>query len=162
VLSRVGRIGAWGAVLAGGFLLAGCGGSDVASYLVDGTSDQALTVMRDKAYAWNKSWEVAVVLRRKPDCQRRHPLQKAGDGDFRLEVYRNAGGELLLHQGQYWYLADLNNCELQQAAAAPAEAGEPIGTFETRGGPLTFVAAAAPAAAAPDQPAVSAGGDARP
>ena len=60
-------------VLALGAALAGCGSTDMASMPIQG-SDHSLTLVREKPYAWSAGWDLAVVVTRMPDCQRRHHL----------------------------------------------------------------------------------------
>ncbi len=127
-------LAAWSAIL-----LAGCGSGDSASYLIDGSGNFAMTVVRDKDYAWSDNWQVALVMRRNPDCQRRHALRNVADGGFRMEVYRGAEGGFVLHQGKRWYVVDPASCGLQQVDTAPPQPGELVGSFVSRGDPLRFV-----------------------
>ena len=124
-------------------LLAACGSNDSASYLVDGTAEHALTLVRDKAYFWSGSWDLELVVANQPDCQRRHSLKPAAEGNFKLTVYRSGDGALILKQGKRWYVTDLRSCRLQQYAEQPPAPGEPIGIFEAKGAPLHFSLATA-------------------
>jgi hypothetical protein len=141
--------------LAGAALLAGCGSSDSASYLIDGTGAHALTLIRDRSYAWSDAWNLVLVVVNDPECQRRHELKPGGGNDnFKVEVYRAGAGAYILRQGKRWYVTDTAKCQLQQFKEPPPEPGELIGTFVTRGEPLHF------AAASPGQ-AAQAGGEPR-
>jgi hypothetical protein len=130
------------AVLCAGWV-AGCS-SESSSYLING-GDVALTLLRDKPYIWSGSWEMALVITHLPDCQRRHKLKNAGDGNFKLEVYRPAEGGYILHYGKRWYIAELRGCQLQAYTEPPNEPGELVGAFEARDEPVRFVAEAAAA-----------------
>jgi hypothetical protein len=125
-------------------LLSACS-SESSSYLIDG-GDTALTLLRDKPYLWSSSWEMALVVTHLPECQRRHKLKSAGDGNFKMEVYRPPEGGYILHHGKRWYVAELRGCQLQMYAEPPSEPGELIGTFEARDEPVRFVAEATTAA----------------
>jgi hypothetical protein len=125
-------------------LLTGCS-SESSSYMIDG-GDTALTLLRDKPYLWSGSWEMALVVTHLPECQRRHKLKSAGDGNFKLEVYRPPEGGYILHHGKRWYVAEMRGCQLQMYAEPPSEPGELIGAFEARDEPVRFVAEAAIAA----------------
>jgi hypothetical protein len=129
--------------LCGVCALSACGSSDFASYLIDGTADHALTLIRDKAYLWSDGWDLDLVVTSQPDCQRRHALKRSGDGNFKLNVYRSAEGAYILKQGKRWYVTELHSCRLQQYEEAPPAPGDLIGSFETRGGPLHFSPATA-------------------
>jgi hypothetical protein len=136
-------------------LLSACG-SESSSYMING-GDMALTLVRDKPYLWSGSWEMDLVVTNLPDCQRRHKLKNAGEGKFKLEVYRPPEGGYILHHGKRWYVAELRGCQLQMYAEPPSEPGELIGAFEARDEPVRFVAEAATAANMP--PSATGGGN---
>jgi hypothetical protein len=140
-------------------LLSACS-SESSSYMIDG-GDTALTLLRDKPYLWSGSWEMALVVTHLPECQRRHKLKSAGDGNFKLEVYRPPEGGYILHHGKRWYVAELRGCQLQMYAEPPSEPGELIGAFEARDEPVRFVADAATAATKPPSNAGGGNGVAR-
>lgn len=122
------------------FLAAGltaCGSSDLASMPIQG-SDHSLTLVREKPYAWSAGWDMAVVVSRMPDCMRRHHLKHVGDGAFKVEVFRTEQARWILHQGKRWYIAETDNCQLQQFEEKPAEPGTLVGIFSEKGGTLKF------------------------
>jgi hypothetical protein len=125
-------------VLALGALLAGCGATDMASMPIQDSS-HSLTLVREKPYAWSQGWDVAVVVARMPDCQRRHHLRRAADGEFRMEVFHTPQDNWILRKGQNWYITETRNCQLQQFKEAPAEPGTLVGAFEDKGGQFRFV-----------------------
>lgn len=117
--------------------LCGCGAIDMAAMPIQG-SDHALTLVREKPYAWSAGWDLAVVVARMPECQRRHHLKHMGDGKFRVEVFRTEQARWILHQGKRWYIADTETCQLQQFEQPPEDPGTPVGVFEDRSGQLGF------------------------
>lgn len=131
-------------------LLAGCGSSDTASLVIDGP-ETALTLERIKPYVWSGEWEVQLVVRRFPECQRRHNLAAAsGSGAYKMELFSPAPGAFIIKQGQHWYVTELKSCNLQAFKSPPPEPGTPVGAFVERDGALRFEKA--PAAAAPSAP----------
>lgn len=118
--------------------LAACGNSDVATLPIQG-SDHSLTLVREKPYIWSDGWELALVVSRMPDCMRRHHLKKAGDGSFKMDVFRSEQGAWILRQGKRWYVADTESCQLQQFEEKPAAPGTLVGSFEDKSGTLKFV-----------------------
>ena len=118
-------------------VLAGCGSTDMASMPIQG-SDHSLTLVREKQFAWSSGWDLAVVVSRMPDCQRRHHLKHMGDGTFKIEVFRTPQARWILHQGKRWYIADTESCLLQQFDEKPADPGTLVGVFDDKSGTLTF------------------------
>lgn len=118
-------------------LLAGCGVTDMASMPIQG-SDHSLTLVREKPLAWSSGWDLAVVVARMPDCQRRHHLKHMGDGNFNIEVFRTEEARWILHQGKRWYIAETENCQLQQFEEKPADPGTLVGVFDDKSGVLKF------------------------
>lgn len=125
-------------------LLAGCG-SDGASFAIDGNT-RALSVMRQKAYP-GAAWELALVVRNDPVCQRRHRMKDVS-GNTRVDLYQPAPGAWVLNQGKRWYVAELKSCGFEQFKEEPQQPGELVGTFLTRDDTFVFepVARAKPAA----------------
>ncbi|MDP2811092.1 MAG: hypothetical protein Q8O34_13170 [Rhodocyclaceae bacterium] len=121
-------------------LLAGCG-SEMASYLIAG-SEINMTLERTKPYFWSGGWDLAMIVRLDPVCQRRHKLRKIAAESFKVDVYSPERGVFILNQGKRWYVAQLKTCEMQQFDEAPPAPGELVGTFRTSGGEFKFVPAA--------------------
>lgn len=129
--------------------LAGCGSSDTASYLID-APNVALTLERIERYAWSDKWEVQLIVRQFPECQRRHNLAKATiNGSYKVDVYAPMPGAYILKQGKRWYVTDLKSCALQEYKEAPPEPGPLVGTFIAKDDALRFEKA-------PESPAPSA------
>ena len=124
-------------LLAFTFALSACGAIDMASMPIQG-SDHSLTLVREKPYAWSTGWDLAVVVARMPDCQRRHHLKSVGDGNLKIEVFRTEQARWVLRQGKRWYIADTETCQLQQFEQPPEDPGTPVGVFEDRNGQLGF------------------------
>ena len=144
-------IGAASAALA--LALAGCGSSETTSLMLDG-SDTALTLERIKAYVWTGEWDVQLVVRRFPECQRRHSLAAMGDGAFKLEVFSPAPGAFIIKQGKHWFVTDLKSCALQEFKSPPPEPGMPVGSFVEKDGDLRFNKAPGWPPASPAAPAM--------
>lgn len=117
--------------------LAGCGSSDTASLVIDGP-DTALTLERIKPYAWSGQWQLQLVVRRFPDCQRRHDLAPAAPDGFKMDLYSPAPGAFIIKQGRRWYVTDLKTCDLQAFKEPPPEPGTPVGSFLEKDGTLRF------------------------
>jgi hypothetical protein len=117
-------------------LLAACS-AEPASYLIMG-SEVALTVERTKPYFWSDGWDLSVVVRRNPECQRRYALKPAGSG-VRVEVYSPETGVYILRQNKRWYVTELKTCGFQAFKEPPPEPGELLGTFQEKGGVFKFV-----------------------
>jgi hypothetical protein len=127
-----------GLAAAAALLLAACGSNGTASYLIDGT-DAALTLERNKDYLWTEKWELELVVRRNPDCQRRHALNPSGLTDPRVDVFTPAPQVYIIKQDKYWYVTDLKTCALQAYKEAPPEPGTLIGSFAEKDGVFKFV-----------------------
>lgn len=126
----------------GGLLLAGCD-NDAASYQINGR-EHAVTFVLQQPYFWSKKTDLALVIARFPDCQRRHRLQPATDGNTRAELFEQAPGQLVLKRGAEWYALDTQNCALQAVPAPQGSAnGRPLGAFDKAAGKLRFIAASA-------------------
>lgn len=124
------------ALLALPLLLAGCK-KEPAGFLIEG-GNHSLTVERNKPYFWSEGWELALIVTRFPECQRRYALEKSGER-VRVDLYRLQPQVFILNQDQRWYVAETANCRMEQFEAEPPEPGELIGSFRVRGGDFTFV-----------------------
>lgn len=121
-------------------VLAGCGRSDMAVAPIQG-SDHSLTLVREKPYLFSDGWELALVVSRMPDCMRRHHLKKAPETKFKVQLYRTAEGGWILRQDKRWYIAETQNCQLQQFETPPPEPGTLVGSFHEKAGELRFILA---------------------
>lgn len=116
-------------------LLSGCG-SDGASYLINGNK-QALSVVRNKPYFW-APYELRVVVRNDPVCQRRHRMKDVNGNNVKIELYSPVPGAYILRQGKRWYVTELGSCGFQKFDEEPPQPGELLGTFLTRDGIFVF------------------------
>lgn len=133
-------------------VLAGCGSSDTASFMLDG-NETALTLERIKPYVWSEGWELELVVRRNPECQRRHIL-KAVPGDVtKVELFTPEPYVFVIRQGKRWYVTELKSCQLQAFKEAPPEPGTPVGVFQVKNDKFTFVVDPRGRPAAAPQPA---------
>jgi hypothetical protein len=119
-------------------VLAGCGSSDTASFMIDG-SDTALTLERIKPYAWSDGWELELIVRRNPDCQRRHTLKAATSDAPKVELYTPEPYVFIVRQAKRWYVTDMKTCQLQAFKEAPPLPGTLVGVFQEKDGILKFV-----------------------
>ena len=119
--------------------LAGCGSSDTASFMIDG-GDTALTLERIKPYAWSEGWELELIVRRNPECQRRHVLKAVTTDAPKVELFTPEPYVFIIRQGKRWYVTDLKSCQLQAFKETPPEPGAPVGAFQVKGDKFVFVA----------------------
>ena len=120
-------------------LLCGCS-AEPASYLIAG-SEIALTVERTMPNFWSDSWELSLVTRRNPECQRRYALKRTAGRSVKVEVYSPESGVYILRQGKRWYVTELANCGFDTFTEPPPEPGELLGAFQEKAGVFKFVEA---------------------
>lgn len=122
--------------------------NDSASYMIDGSSN-AVTLIRQQRWLWDKKVDAAVVVARLPECQRRHPLGQISP-QAKVELWQPGPGTYLLRQDNRLILTETQTCEGWQTLEAepPGGLGRQIGTFQAQDGKLKFVPAPAPAAPA--------------
>ena len=128
-------------------LLLGACAKEPAAYLVAG-NDVAITLERIQPYFWSTGWELDLIARQAPNCQRRHHLKPTKNDKLKVEVYTPERGVFILRQGKRWYVTDLRTCEMSTYKEPPPEPGELVGTFQVKDGTFKFVAAAGDDAAA--------------
>ena len=117
-------------------LLVACS-AEPASYMIGGP-DVALTVERVKSYFWVSGWDLSLVTRRNPDCQRRYALKPAGS-NVKVDVFSPEPGVYILRQGKRWYVTELKTCGFQAYQEPPAEPGDLLGSFQEKDGAFKFV-----------------------
>lgn len=117
-------------------LLAACS-AEPAAYLISGT-DVCLTVERIRPNFWTKNWELSLVVRNNPDCQRRYPLKPTG-GSVKVDVFTPQPGVYILRQNSRWYVTELKSCAFQAYQTPPPEPGDLVGSFQEQGGAFAFV-----------------------
>ncbi|MCL2829181.1 MAG: hypothetical protein FWD77_00405 [Betaproteobacteria bacterium] len=125
-------------------LLSGCI-NDRASYQANGR-EQALVLSRDQAWFWQKTVEVAVVVSRLPECQRRHEMHPAAIKGFKVELWQPGSGTYVLRQGNTLYLTETQTCEgfRELEEDPPGGLGRMVGSFRQVSGKLAFVPEPAP------------------
>lgn len=131
-------------------LIGGCS-SETASYMIG--PEQALTMVREKAYPWDDAHMRAVVVMSRPKCMVRYKLP-ADPGDIgKVEVFDGGDGYFLLRDKAGQYLANLADCSMGLVEKKIDDPGELKGAFEMEPElPPHFVPAAVkPKAPAPTQ-----------
>lgn len=121
-------------------LLTSCA-KEPAAYHIAG-SEIAITVERIKPYFWTSGWELDLIVRQHPNCQRRHHLKPTKSDKPKVEVYTPQRGVFILRQAKRWYVTDLRTCDMQAFPEPPPEPGELVGTFMEKGGEFKFVESA--------------------
>lgn len=113
-----------------------------ASFPIQG-SDHALSMIRETGFFWEKTAKYYVVAARMPDCMRRHKMEPAAL-EAKVEVYSPGNNAWILKQGKRMYVVETRTCEGFATLDAEPEGGMGplLGTFQTRDGALSFVAAA--------------------
>jgi hypothetical protein len=118
-------------------LLSACS-KDPAAYMIAG-SEVAITVERTQPYFWSTGWNLDLIVRQHPNCQRRHHLKPTSSGTVKVEVFNPEPAVYILRQGKRWYVTELRTCGFEMFKEPPPEPGELIGTFREKGGVFTFV-----------------------
>ncbi|MCL2344354.1 MAG: hypothetical protein FWC58_00690 [Desulfobulbus sp.] len=124
-------------------LLAACV-NDSASYLIDGSAEHTLTLIREQPAFWNDKVNLSLAVSRMPACLRRHSL---GSGTARtpVEVWQVPSGAFIIRIGKRMYAAETQTCEgFARIDGDPVTGmGELRGVFRVRDGKLVFVKEAA-------------------
>lgn len=118
-------------------LLAGCR-VEMATYAVSG-SEVAVTLERTKPYFWSDGWDIVLIVRHDPVCQRRHHLKHVTSEVVRMEVYSPRKGVFILNQAKNWYVTDLKTCAFQEFKSPPPVPGESVGVFRYKTGEFRFL-----------------------
>lgn len=118
-------------------LISGCA-KEPAAYQISG-SDIAITVERIKPNFWSSGWELDMIARQHPNCQRRHHLKPTKSDKVKVEVYTPQRGVFILRQGKRWYVTDLRTCDMSAYKEPPPEPGELVGAFMEKDGEFKFV-----------------------
>jgi hypothetical protein len=118
-------------------LLSACT-NDNAAYLVDGPR-HALSIERKQDVFWKKEAQFSVVVSRLPDCQRKHPIQKASL-NTRVELWQPGPGTFILRIGSRDYVTETRTCLgfARLDEEPPGGFGRLVGTFEAEEGALVF------------------------
>ena len=131
--------------LLAGVLLTGCE-NDAASYRIDGSGEHAITLIREQRYLWDRHSAVALVVARRPDCQRRYALNPTPVREAHAELYQVGSNVVVLKNGGRSYRVEMASCGVHQLDPPDEAARGPLlGTFENSGDRLRFIPAAASA-----------------
>lgn len=122
--------------LAAMLLLSGCR-TEMATYAISG-SEVAVTLERTKPYFWSDGWELVLIVRHDPACQRRHKLKHVTSEVVRMDVYSPRKGVFILNQAKNWYVTDLKTCAFQEFKSPPPVPGENVGVFRYKTGEFRF------------------------
>jgi len=122
-----------------------------AAFEINGSSANALTLIRVTGFPWEKTAKYSIVAARMPDCMRRHPMSSAGL-DARVEVYSPGNEAWILKQDGRMFVVETRTCEGFASLDKVPEGGMGplMGSFEMRKDTLVFVAA--PKVEPPPQP----------
>lgn len=126
-------------------LLAACGDTQHAAYLIDG-GQHSLTVTREQDLIGG-DWETSLVVARFPDCQRRHPMKGLSGDRVKIDLYRTEPGVFILNAGKRWFVTETRTCRFEQFKEPPPAPGDLIGVFQLRDGVLDYKSQEKPAAA---------------
>lgn len=121
-------------------VLVGCENSATA-YTID-TSQHSLALVREQPYFWTATVNQAVVVSRLPHCQRKVKIHPGAKSLTEMQVFEAGNRLWALHQGDRWYLASTESCQVQDwNNAAEQPPGELVGVFRLRDGQPAFVRA---------------------
>ena len=140
-----------GLVLLSVLVLAACGDTQHAAYLIAG-GQHSLTLTRQQAFIAS-DWDAELVVARFPDCQRRYPLKGVVGDKIKMDLYRTEPGVFILNSGKRWWVTETKTCRFEQFKEAPPEPGDLIGGFLVKDGKLEYKSQEAPAAAGAVSPA---------
>jgi len=131
-------------LLAGALLLtvlAACENSATA-YTID-TSQHALVLVREQPYFWTSTVDQSIVVSRLPHCQRKVHIHPGATTLTEMEVFEAGDRLWALRQGERWYLASTEICQVQDWNHPSNEAPGPrVGRFVLRDGKPVFVSEA--------------------
>lgn len=128
-------------------LLAACS-DERATFQIDGSTQHALTVIRQQPTPWARKGDYVLVAMRMPACMRRHKMESAGM-ETPIEVFSPGNDAWILRQGRRMYVTETRSCEGFARLDGEPEGGlgPLVGTFRSVGGEFCFVPATpAPAA----------------
>lgn len=117
-------------------LLAACGDTQHAAYLIAGPQ-HSLTLTRQQAFI-GSDWDTELVVARFPECQRRYPLDGVVGDKLKMDVYRTEPGVFILNTAKRWYVTETKTCRMEQFKQPPPEPGDLIGSFLVRDEKLDY------------------------
>jgi hypothetical protein len=97
------------ALLAPFSLLGGCT-SETASYQIG--PEQALTVVREKAYPWDEAFMRSIIVMSRPKCITRYKMPPDTGDIGKVEVYDSADGYFVLKDKAGQYMTNLADCSM--------------------------------------------------
>lgn len=122
-------------------LLVACENSATA-YTID-TAQHALILLREQPYFWDQNVDQAVVVSRLPHCQRKVRIHPGPTPMVEMQVFEAGRRLWALRQGERWYLASTDSCQVQDWDNAGGQPpGALVGVFRLDDGSPTFVPAA--------------------
>ena len=123
-------------------LLAGCGDTQNAAYLIAG-GQHSLTLTRQQDFIGSE-WNTELIVARFPDCQRRYFLTGVVGDKLKLDLYRTEPGVFILNSGKRWFVTETQTCRFQQFKEPPPAPGILIGSFQVRDDKLEYKSQEAP------------------
>ena len=123
-------------------LLAGCGDTQNAAYLIAG-GQHSLTLTRQQDFIGSE-WNTELIVARVPDCQRRYFLTGVVGDKLKLDLYRTEPGVFILNSGKRWFVTETQTCRFQQFKEPPPAPGILIGSFQVRDDKLEYKSQEAP------------------
>ena len=114
--------------------------NDNATYAIDNSGEQTLTLIREQPYFWDSKINLFLVVSRMPACLRRHDLG-AGTEKTAVEIYQVPSGAFIVKSGKRMYATETQTCEsFAKIDGEPAGGmGKLMGIFRVRNGALVFV-----------------------
>lgn len=124
-------------------VLTGCENS-ATSFMIDG-SQHALILVREQKFFWDGEVSQAVVVSRLPACQKRVRIHPGATDFVEMRIYAAGDALWALHQGNRWYLAGTESCQVQDWDNPSGQPpGAAVGRFVLKDGEPAFEAAPAP------------------
>jgi hypothetical protein len=127
-------------------LLAACT-QDTASYTIGGDRQHSILLIRNQTWFWDNKVKLTIAPARLPDCQSSLTVEgvpKSGD----IELYRApdeyAEPLYIIKTGDRLFAVSTASCRVQPFETAPAQLGQPLGTFSEQDGVFGFRAGGAP------------------
>jgi hypothetical protein len=118
-------------------LLGACENSATA-YVID-TSQHALILVREQPFFWKREVEQAMIASRLPHCQRKVTIHPGARTFVEMEVFEAGDRLWALRQGERWYLAGTDRCQVQDwENPGDQPPGPLVGSFQIKGRTPTF------------------------
>ncbi|GAB4059689.1 hypothetical protein [Uliginosibacterium sediminicola] len=121
------------------FLLLSACENNGASYMIGGSKDHSISLLREQKLIWSDEVGQKVVVARFPQCQHRFDIAPGRTGKAALELYQANEMLFVLHQGKQWWAVGTEDCDLQAFKTPPADPGILLGSFQNKEDALVFV-----------------------